>query len=131
MDRLFDETFAGEDGSTVSRNLWYGYVELYTEGEFGKQIVLDHQLMETVVSIVTKDCAENASPPPTETNWYLYGKTTTTDAIEDTIRPNMMIRYKQNDFLVRCNISDADFATHIDAVVLFENKLRGLLKDAR
>lgn len=130
MDRLFDETFAAEDNSAVSRNLWYGYVELYTDGEYGKQIVLDEKLMDAIIAIMKNDKAENVDPLPTEINWYLYGKTTTTDAIEDTIRPTIMIRYKQNSFLVRCNISDADFATSIDAVLSFENRLQALLAQA-
>lgn len=125
MERLFDETFGTEDKSIVSRNLWYGYVELYIEAEYGKQIVLDDELKDTIHQIVKSDISEDTAP--TEINWYLYGRTKTTDAIEDSIRPTVMIRYKERDFLVRCNISDHDFAMNVDTVVSFENSLKKIL----
>lgn len=128
MDRLFDETFVSEENNIASRNIWYGYVELYVTGEYGKQIVLDEELVKLVCKIVKDDTLENKNPAPTEINWYLYGKSKTTDAIEDTIRPTIMIRSKQGQFVVRCNISDHDFALHIDDVLQFENYVVELLK---
>lgn len=124
---LFDETYAAEEQSTISRNLWYGYFALYTDGEYGKQIVLNDELASAIAQIIKADIAGTADPKPTEINWYLYGEATTTDAIQDTVRPNIMIRYKEQGFLVRCNISDADFAISIDTVMSFEGKLQALL----
>lgn len=127
MEKLFDETYATEDKSHVSRNVWYGYFDLYTDGQYGKDIVLDEKLTEIICETITDDISEHANPSPTEINWYLYGKTETIDAIGDKIRPTIMIRSKQGRFLVRCNVSDHDFAVNIDTVLSFENRLEKLL----
>lgn len=127
MDRLFDETFPSEDGSVVSRNLWYGYFELYVEGEYGKQIILNDELLMQISELVKGDSAEKVELSPTEINWYLYGDTKATDAIGDTIRPTIMIRRKQNGFVVRCNMSDHDFAVNIDTILAFEKNLENIL----
>lgn len=129
MDRLFDETFASEGDGIVSRNIWYGYVELYTDAEYGKQIVLDDKLLELICGIVGHDLSENTTPAPTETNWYLYGATKTTDAIEDSIRPTIMIRHKRGGYLARVNMSDNDFAVNIDVILSFESKLQKVLSN--
>lgn len=127
MEKLFDETYAAEDNSVVSRNIWYGYVELYADGEYGKQIVLDDKIKELICGIIKNDISENISPSPTEINWYMYGKTVTTDAIDDSVRPTIMVRYKGDGFLVRCNMSDHDFAMNIDFVLSFEKDLEKTL----
>lgn len=124
MDKLFDETFAKEDNSIVSRNIWYGYIELYTDGQYGKDITLDENVVEKICGIVKGDMSEKADPAPTEYNWYFYGKSQAVDAIGDSIRPTIMIRNKAGEFLVRCNISDHDFALQIDTVVSFEKNMQ-------
>lgn len=131
MNRLFDETYASDDCSVVARNIWYGYIELYTDGEYGKDLVLDEKLAQRIEEIVQKDMNEKPDPPPTQICWYLYGSTKTTDAIEDTIRPTLMIRYDGNDFLVRCNFSDHDFAVKIDAIIAFEQNMEARLRQYR
>lgn len=113
----------------MSRNLWYGYLDLYTEGVYGKQIVLDDALIRLIAGIIKEDSSEKSDPPPTEINWYLYGKTKTEDAIGDEIRPNIMIRRRQNSVAVRCNMSDHDFAVNLDAILSFENSLEKVLAD--
>lgn len=127
MKKLFDETFTDEEQKTSSRHLWYGYLDLYIEGEYGKQIVLDNKLIEIVYKLIKKDMQEKIEPLPTEVNWYLYGKTQTIDAIDDKIRPTIMLRYKDKKFLIRCNVSDHDFAMNIDDIISFEKRLEGLL----
>lgn len=129
MEKLFDETFAKEDNSIVSRNIWYGYIELYQDAEYGKEIVLDENLIGTICKIVKSNLLEDIRLLPTETNWYLYGETVTTDAIEDTIRPTIMIREKNGVFLVHCNISDHDFALNIDNILSFKSNLEHHLRD--
>lgn len=125
MEKLFDETFACED--IVSRNIWYGYVELYRDAEYGKEILLDESLINNICEIVKSNLSEDIKPIPTVTHWYLYGKTVTQDAIEDSIRPNIMIREKQGIFLVHCNISDNDFAVSIDKILKFQSNLENHL----
>ena len=127
MEKLFDETFATEDCGIVSRNIWYGYVELYKDTEYGKEIILDENLMNVICKIIKSNLSEDKKPVPTETHWYLYGKTVTQDAIEDTIRPTIMIREKNDVLLVHCNISDHDFAVNIDKVLSFKSNLENLL----
>ena len=121
MDKLFDETFSFEDN--VSRNIWYGYIELYRDAEYGKEILLNESLLNDICEIVENNLSEDIKPIPTETNWYLYGKTVTSDAIEDSVRPNIMIREKLGIFLVHCNISDNDFAVNIDKILKFQSDL--------
>lgn len=123
MEKLFDETFATEEPKVINRHLWYGYLDLYIDGEDGKQIVLNDKLENFICETIQKNVQEKVKPMPTEINWYLYGKTQTTDAINDKIRPTIMVRYKNNKFLVRCNISDHDFAINIDEVLAFEKRL--------
>ena len=133
MEKLFDETHTLEDNSIVSRNIWYGYVELYRDSEYGKEIILDDNLIDIISKIIKSDLSEDIKPFPTETNWYLYGKTLTRDAIDDTIRPTIMIREKKGAFLVHCNISDFDFALNIDKILSFntalENHLVNILRE--
>ncbi len=50
MEKLFDETFACED--IACRNIWYGYIELYRDTEYGKEILLDESLINNICEIV-------------------------------------------------------------------------------
>jgi hypothetical protein len=123
MEVLFDETFATPDGKDVSRNLWYGYADISVDGNFGKDIHLTDAFADEVCAFVKKDLASDVSPIPTETNWYIYGQDTAKDAIGDAIRPTIMIRERENAFVVNINISDHDFALHIDEVLAFRESL--------
>lgn len=127
MEKLFDETFASEDNGLVSRNIWYGYVELYRTSEYGKEILLDENLINMICKIIKGNLSEDIKPFPTETNWYFYGKTVTQDAIEDIIRPTIMVREKKGVFLAHCNISDNDFAVNIDKILSFKSNLENHL----
>lgn len=124
MKALFDETFTTEDRSRASRNLWYGYLEMSADGEYGRDIWLTDSLLETLCETVKRDLSESKMPLPTETNWYFYGDAVTEDAIGDSIRPTLMIREKNGDFLVHINMSDHDFAVNIDAILLFQTVLQ-------
>ena len=129
MEKLFDETYTSEDKTQVSRNIWYGYIELYKEATYGKEIILNDDIIDTIVKVIKSDISQDKTPLPTETNWYIYGKTLTKDAIEDTIRPSIMIREKNDQFLVHCNISDQDFALSIDNILLFKSNLEKQLME--
>ena len=79
MEKLFDESF--ESGTLARRNIWYGYLELYAEGEYGMQIVLDKELNSEICTTIKDNLEEKPMPLPTETNWYFYGSSATQDAI--------------------------------------------------
>lgn len=125
MEKLFDETFACED--IACRNIWYGYIEFYRDGEYGKEIILDERLSNNICATVQGNLSEDMKPIPTQTNWYLYGKTTAEDAIGDHVRPTIMIREKAGSFSTHINISDHDFAVNLDAVLAFKSDLENRL----
>ncbi len=125
MGKLFDETFACED--IACRNIWYGYIELYRDGEYGKEIMMDDVLINDICETVKGNLSEDMKPIPTQTNWYLYGKTTAEDAIGDHIRPTIMIREKAGAFTAHVNISDHDFAVNLDTVLAFKANLENRL----
>jgi hypothetical protein len=87
MNMLFDETYDSNDGSKTSRNIWYGYADISVDGEYGKLINLNKDLLESLCEIVKNDLSKTDTKAPTETNWYFYGSTVTHDAIGDNIRP--------------------------------------------
>jgi len=118
MKILFDETYDSNDGKQTSRNIWYGYADIYVDSEYGKDIRLNESLMNNLCEIIKNDLSKNAAP--TETNWYFYGSAVNQDAIGDNIRPSIMIRERSGDFITNFNISDQDFAVNIDAILLFK-----------
>jgi hypothetical protein len=120
MKVLFDETYASNDGKQSSRNIWYGYANITVEGEYGKVISLNEDLMDHLYEIVKNDLSKNNPHTPTETNWYFYGDSVTQDAIGDNIRPTIMVREKSGEFITNFNISDHDFAVNIDAILSFK-----------
>jgi hypothetical protein len=123
METLFDETFETPDGKDISRNIWYGYADISVDGAFGKDIHLTDDFIQIVCGLVRGDLASDSKPTPTETNWYIYGQDTAKDAIGDTVRPTIMIREKDKAFTVNINVSDHDFALHIDEVLAFKEDL--------
>lgn len=130
VEILFDETFAAGDGSRASRNIWYGYLGLSVDGEYGKDIRLTGDLMDTLCDAIRENLSGAKTPAPTETNWYFYGDAVAKDAIGDDIRPTIMVRAKDGAFLVHINLSDHDFAVHIDAVQSFQGALERRLAAA-
>ena len=54
MKKLFDEIYELADRRIVSRNIWYGYVELYRDSEYGKEIILDDNLAITICKAFEK-----------------------------------------------------------------------------
>lgn len=127
MEKLFDETFGTEDGSRTSRNIWYGYAELAVEGDFGNVLKLDERVMGELGQFIQNNLAETKASKSTETNWYFYGNTQTKDAIDDSIRPSIMVREKDGAFVVHCNFSDHDFANKLDHILDFKKAFEGYL----
>ena len=116
MKILFDETYTSNDGKRISRNIWYGYADISVDGEYGKNINLNEDFMDNLCEIIKNDLSKNAANKPTETNWYIYGSA----AIEDNIRPTIMVRERSDEFITNFNMSDHDFAVNIDAILLFK-----------
>lgn len=129
MKKLFDETFSNEDHSQISRNIWYGYAELAVGGDYGKVLKLDEKVMDKLGRIIQSNLSEPSDPRPTETNWYFYGNTQTKDAINDSIRPSIMVREKESSFVVHCNFSDHDFAMNLDHILNFKNEFENYLSN--
>jgi|GEM_PF-924364 len=129
MKILFDETYPSSDGSIASRNIWYGYADISVDDQYRKTIKLSEEFVINLCQIIKNDLAYKSDNPPTETNWYFYGNSTTKDAIGDLIRPTIMIREKSGGFIANFSISDYDFARNIDAIVSYrvslEEKLSG------
>lgn len=127
MEVLFDETYTCPGVPIVSRNIWYGFADVYVDEEYGKDIQLGEDLMEELRSIIKNNLSETFTPAPTETHWYFYGKETAQDAIGDNIRPTIMVREKDGLFTINFNISDHDFAVNIDKILLFKENLEKCL----
>ncbi|MDR1544780.1 MAG: hypothetical protein LBS50_10335 [Prevotellaceae bacterium] len=128
MKVLFDETYVSNDEKRTSRNIWYGYADMSVDGEYGKVICLNEDLMCSLCEIVKNDISINDTPIPAETNWYFYGNAVTQDAIGDNIRPTIMVRERDGEFITNFNISDHDFAVNIDAILLFKKDFENRLK---
>lgn len=120
MNKLAEETF----GQSV--HFWYDGLPLYKDGTYAKELQLSDQL-KTVLLLVKDDFYKKEA---TEYFWYIYGNEQTQDALQEKVRPNIMIRYQSEEFFVRMNISDADFALSLERVLAFETELREQLKKA-
>ena len=127
VKKLFDETYSSNDEKQRSRNIWYGYLDISIDGEYGKVIKLDDFIMNTLCEIIKNDLLTSDNTPD-ETNWYFYGSTVTQDAIGDNIRPSIMVREKNKEFIINFNISDCDFALKIDAILSFKTKFEKRLE---
>ncbi|MDR2834515.1 MAG: hypothetical protein LBV67_12455 [Streptococcaceae bacterium] len=125
MEILFDETFQSPNGQKNSRNIWYGYLNMSTDGEFGKILKLDDELITLLVSKIHENLKEDKTA--TETNWYFYGDTTTKDAIGDVIRPTIMIRERNGVFVTNFVFADMDFALQLDKIMSFKIALESAL----
>ncbi|KRF10035.1 hypothetical protein ASG89_00335 [Paenibacillus sp. Soil766] len=120
MEILFDETYASEDGKKASRNIWYGYADMSVDGEYGKELNLNENLMEDLCRKIRNNLSESTTPTPTETNWYFYGNSTTQDAVGDSIRPTIMVRERAGLFVINFNMSDHNFAINLDDILVFK-----------
>ena len=125
MKILFDETYTSKDEKSQSRNIWYGYGTFSIDGEYGKSLNLNQEIINMLCDLIQKDSSQFNHA--TEINWYFYGSDVTKDAIGDSIRPTIMIREKSGSFITNINISDYDFATNIDAILSFKQDLENKL----
>ncbi|WP_081167599.1 hypothetical protein [Lactococcus garvieae] len=118
MNKLFEESFG------MSQHIWYKGLNLYKEGKDAKELVLFENI-ECLLSLIKNDLQEKNSA---EYFWYIYGKQHIQDALSEKVRPNLMIRFKDKEFLVRLNFADADFALSADYILDFEKDLADKLK---
>ena len=81
--------------------------------------------MDTILQLIESDLTES---PEKDCFWYLYGAEQTSDAYDEKVRPNIMIRYATGLFLVQVNFADADFALGLDEIVRFEQALQQTLE---
>ena len=131
MKILFDETYTSNDETQSSRNIWYGYADISVQGEYGMDIKLDDALIENLCKLIMHDLSAKADNPPTETNWYFYGSTTSQDAIGDDVRSIIMVRERDGQFTINCNISDHDFAVNLDSIISFRADFEKRLADVK
>ena len=127
MNMLFEETFASSDGKRTSRNIWYGSVDITSDGEYGIEIKLVEDLKYALCQVIKSDLSKNADNPPTETNWYFYGSEMTQESIGSNVLPAIMVRERDGRFITNFSISDHDFAVNIDTVVSFKSDFENYL----
>ena len=128
MELLFDETYPSNDGKRTSRNIWYGYANISIDGEHGKIIKLTDDVISTLCKIIKNDLSQNITHLPTETNWYFYGNTVNQDAIGENVRPVIMVRERDGNFITNFSISDYDFAVNMDNILLFKTNFENILR---
>lgn len=117
MNKLFDETYGDENQS--SRNIWYGFAKITQAGAYGEVMHFSDTFLNEINELIHADLETTKDNKPTETNWYIYGDTKTKDAIEEEIRPSLMIKEKANQFYVHVNYSDQNFAINFEMISNF------------
>jgi len=83
----------------------------------------DFGLIDELINTVKNDSAISLPRKVKETHWVIYGKDVSEDAIGDSVRPSLMIRKKDGNFISNCNISDCDFASSFDSINKFKAEL--------
>lgn len=111
MKKLFDETNEFEE--KYYRTIWYGYIE----NEFAPE------LSDEIKQLVQNDLAEKTANPIEATHWVFYNETQAGDAIGDKVRSSIMVRHRDNKFVVHYNVSDFQFVTVFDATTAFKDQL--------
>ena len=128
MNTLFDETFTNPEDNRSSRNIWYGYAKVSTQGAYGDVLALSDAFLADIYQLITTDLTTPAVKP-TETNWYIYADMVTKDALEENIRPSLMIKETDGLFHVHLNFSDQDFAINLGAITTFCTTLQNKLNN--
>lgn len=116
MNKLFDETYDYGNGE-YRRTIWYGYMDME----------LDNSLLQEIKTIIKSDYKLKQEYPVSETHWILYSNDIHRDAIKDKVRFAIYIRYKNGKYITNINIRDFDFASRIDEILCFKEKLEKLL----
>ncbi|MBC1376761.1 hypothetical protein HCB45_11840 [Listeria sp. FSL L7-0091] len=111
MKKLFDET--NEFENKYYRTIWYGYIE----NEF------EPELSAMIKQLIQSDLAEKMANPIEATHWVFYSGTQAGDAIGDKVRSSIMVRRRDNEFVVHYNMSDFQFVTVFDVAINFKNQL--------
>ncbi|EAD0740631.1 TPA: hypothetical protein ACHVX6_002904 [Listeria monocytogenes] len=115
MKKLFDET--NEFEAKYYRTIWYGYIN----NEFAPE------LSDEIKQLIKRDLAEKTANPIEATHWVFYNETQAGDAIGDKVRSSIMVRYREEKFVVHYNVSDFQFVTVFDVVTAFKDQLEQAL----
>lgn len=116
MEKLFDET--NEFESKYYRTVWYGYFNNEFNEEFVKELA----------GVIKNDMVLNNEADTVEaTQWIFYSGSVSEDAIGDKVRSSLMVRNKNNNFIVHYNMSDFEFAAFYDIINGFSQDLRAVL----
>lgn len=102
LSQLFDETY-GTDGD-YSRTIWYGYIE----GE------LDETLANRLVSLIQQDLTIKQENSASATHWVFYGDKTFDDALGEKTRSSLLVRLKDEEFVVTYSLGDFAFVMSYD-----------------
>ncbi len=119
MEKLFDEVFQHETGDS-SRTIWYGYMTT----------TMDDEVMNRVATIIRNDL-NSAEQAATVTHWVFYSGEATGDALGENVRASLMVRERETQFVVHCNLSDFGFVTIFDRVVAFKDRLEKHLNTSK
>lgn len=130
MKNLGDETYDSEDGAYHSRNLWYGDVDMTVEGQWGIILKITTATIDSLYKAIKNDLSKSFDTPPTETNWYFYGRGVTVETIGENILPAIMVREKDKKFIVNISVGDHDFATNLETILACKAKLENRLANA-
>lgn len=128
MKKIFDETY--ESDGVTSRNVWVSELPLLKKIEYGKIVDLnDPEKQDSILSVIKEVLAEEDSAD--EYNFYFYSDQTTKDALDENIRPSLMVQISEGRVFSHINMSDYDFAVNLqnllDASMNLEEKIEEIL----
>ncbi|EMG26690.1 hypothetical protein X560_0901 [Listeria fleischmannii 1991] len=115
MKQFYDETHSS--GEESSRTLWYGY--------FGS--TEDEGLKNQICQLVEADLQKKFEKTPTATHWIFYREELQKDALTETIRSSMTIRFREGKYVVHYNMSDFEFVLFYDAITTWVRELEDQL----
>ncbi|MBC1450513.1 hypothetical protein HB804_13630 [Listeria welshimeri] len=98
---------------------WYGYID----NEFAPE------LSDEIKQLIQSDVTEKTANPIEATHWVFYSETQAGDAIGDKVRSSIMVRHRDNKFVVHYNVSDFQFVTVFDVAIAFKDQLEQVLNE--
>ncbi|WP_143467353.1 DUF871 domain-containing protein [Lactococcus fujiensis] len=112
MEKIYDETFDS------GRHLWYRNVPLSEQAKFGLTIALN---ASTVTEIIDRLSAERVHNQNIFA--YFYDQNESGNAITESFRISLMVKINESSVNVRFNLSDLDFAEHLQEIQGFEKMM--------
>lgn len=111
MNQLFDETYNN------NRTIWYGYYEQINQPD----------LIKNIKKVIEQDQKKSETQQAICTSWIFYCKEIQGDALKETVRSSIMIRFFEHRYTVHCNMSDFEFVTQFDAIESWKIELENVL----